>query len=550
MTDRIRITLAQLNPTLGDLDGNAAKAMDAWAEGREAGADLVVLPRLFITGHPLLDLARRPGLAEAALAQVEDLARQTAYGPALAIGSPWRDGGRLYDACLICQGGRIIAHVTRHEEADCDAYDRGSVSGPFAINGVRLGVAIGPDGFAPSVAETLAESGAEILIVPDAGPYHRGVLDRRMNPMVARVVENRLPLLYLNAVGGQDELVFDGASFVLNPGAEGGAGKAAQLAPFAESATQIDLHRAANGWRAEAGTMAPQPGEIEQDYNAMMLGLRDYLAKSGFRKVLLGMSGGIDSAIVAAIAADAVGPDNVRCVMLPSEYTSQASTDDATECTRLIGARLDEVRIDSAREAVSAGLTHLMAGTQPDVTEENIQSRLRGVMLMALSNKHGEMLLSTGNKSEAAVGYATIYGDMAGGYNPIRDLYKTRVFDTCRWRNETHRDWMRGHAGVVIPPRIISKPPSAELRPDQKDSDSLPPYDILDPILHGLIEENLSQRDLIARGFDAATVQRVETLLLQSEWKRHQAAPGPLISPRALGAGRRYPMVNRFRERV
>ena len=265
---------------------------------------------------------------------------------------------------------------------------------------------------------------------------------------------------------------------------------------------------------------------------------------------MLGLSGGIDSALVATIASDAVGPENVRCVMLPSEYTSQTSLDDAADCASRLGTRLDTVRIDGARDAVGAALAPLLAGTSPDITEENIQSRLRGVMLMALSNKFGELLLTTGNKSEVAVGYATIYGDMAGGYNPIKDLYKTRVFRTCRWRNENHRPWMLGPAAEVIPPRIIEKPPSAELRPDQKDEDSLPPYEVLDTILEGLVEKDLALRDLVEQGFEPETVKRVETLLYGSEWKRYQAAPGPRISTKAFWLDRRYPLVNRWRDRI
>ncbi|MFN3525847.1 MAG: NAD+ synthase, partial [Paracoccus sp. (in: a-proteobacteria)] len=319
---------------------------------------------------------------------------------------------------------------------------------------------------------------------------------------------------------------------------------------FEEAVVHVDFVRTAEGWQAEPGVMAPQPDAWEQDYQAMMLGLRDYLRKSGFRRVLLGMSGGIDSALVATIACDAIGPENVRCVMLPSEYTSPESLEDAADCAARLGARLDTVRIDGARDAVEGALAHLLEGTTPDITEENIQSRLRGVMLMALSNKFNEMLLTTGNKSEVAVGYATIYGDMAGGYNPIKDLYKTRVFQTCRWRNDNHRDWMQGRAGEVIPQRIITKPPSAELRPDQKDEDSLPPYEVLDAILDGLVEQDLSLADLVAQGFDEATVRKVETLLYISEWKRYQAAPGPRISTRAFWLDRRYPLVNRWRDRM
>ena len=554
MTDRFRLTIAQANATVGDLDGNAAKAIAAWQAARDAGADMVALPEMFITGYQTQDLVLKPAFTAQAMAAIEALAPQIADGPAMGIGGPLREGDKLYNAYFILQDGKIVARVLKHHLPykqlfdELRLFDSGPVSGPYRIGPVRIGSPICEDSWYPDVAETLAETGAEILLVPNGSPYHRDKLDLRMGHMVGRVVETGLPLVYLNLVGGQDDQIYDGASFVLNPGAQGGCDKVVQLAPFVEAIAHLDFERTEAGWRCLPGEMVPQPDAWEQDYHAMVTGLREYLGKSGFRKVLLGLSGGIDSALVATIAADALRPDNVRCVMLPSEYTSQSSLDDAADCAERLGVRLDTVAIDGARDAVSDALAHLMAGTKPDTTEENIQSRLRGLMLMALSNKFGEMLLTTGNKSEVAVGYATIYGDMAGGYNPIKDLYKTRVFETCRWRNANHRDWMMGPAGEVIPPQIISKPPSAELRPDQKDSDSLPPYEVLDAILEGLVEKDLSLGDLVAQGFDRETVKKVEKLLFGSEWKRYQAAPGPRISTKAFWLDRRYPLVNRWRD--
>ncbi|MBC9246473.1 NAD+ synthase [Paracoccus sp. 11-3] len=550
MTDRFRLTIGQLNATVGDLPGNAAKARHAWETARDAGADMLALPEMFITGYQTQDLVLKPAFTEDAVAEVMKFGASCTNGPAVGIGGPWREGDKLYNAYFVFKDGKLVARVLKHHLPykqlfdELRLFDSGAISGPYPVGGIRIGSPICEDSWYPDVAETLAETGAEILIVPNGSPYHRNKLDLRMGHMVGRVVETGLPLVYVNMVGGQDDQLYDGASFVLNPGGK----KVVQLPPFEEVITTIDFTRTEEGWRAEPGMMAPQPDEWEQDYHAMMMGLREYLRKSGFSKVLLGMSGGIDSALVATIAADAIGPENVRCVMLPSEYTSQASLDDAADCANRLGTRLDTVKIDGARDAVEDALAHLMEGTKPDTTEENIQSRLRGVMLMAISNKFGEMLLTTGNKSEVAVGYATIYGDMAGGYNPIKDLYKTRVFETCRWRNQNHRDWMMGKAGEVIPPQIISKPPSAELRPDQKDSDSLPPYDILDAILEGLVEKDLALKDLVAQGFDEATVKQVEKLLFTSEWKRYQAAPGPRISTKAFWLDRRYPLVNRWRD--
>ncbi|MFT4012106.1 MAG: NAD+ synthase [Paracoccus sp. (in: a-proteobacteria)] len=556
MADTFRITLGQLNPTVGDLPGNARKARAAWEEARAAGADMLILPEMFITGYQTQDLVLKAAFTQDAMAAIEDLARDCADGPAIGIGGPWAEGRKLYNAFWILQAGRVVTRVLKHDLPhkqlfdELRLFDQGPLQGPYSVNGIRIGSPICEDAWWPEVAETLAESGAEILIVPNGSPYHRDKLDLRMGHMVARVVESGLPLVYLNSVGGQDDQLYDGASFVLNPGDTGGATKIVQLAPFDEQIVHVDFTRTASGWRAAPGPMDHQPDAWEQDYRAMTEGLRDYMRKSGFKKVVLGLSGGIDSALVATIASDAIGPENVRCVMLPSEYTSQASLDDAADCAARLGTRLDTVQIEGARDAVGAALAHLMAGTKPDTTEENIQSRLRGVMLMAISNKFGELLLTTGNKSEVAVGYATIYGDMAGGYNPIKDLYKTRVFQTCRWRNQNHRDWMRGPAGEVIPPQIISKPPSAELRPDQKDQDSLPPYEVLDAILEGLVEKDLALKDLVAQGFDAETVRKVETLLYGSEWKRYQAAPGPRISTKAFWLDRRYPLVNRWRDRL
>lgn len=554
MTDQFRLTIAQLNATVGDLPGNAEKAFAAWQQGRDAGAQMVALPEMFLTGYQTQDLVLKPAFLEDCVAAINALAARVADGPALGIGGPWPEAGKLYNAYFVLQGGKVAARVLKHELPhkqlfdELRLFDPGPISGPYAIGPVRIGSPICEDAWWPEVTETLAETGAEILLVPNGSPYHRDKLDLRMGHMVARVVESDLPLVYLNMVGGQDDQVYDGASFVLNPGPDGGAEKVVQLDPFKDAIAHLDFTRTPDGWRCANGQMARQPDAWEQDYQAICMGLGDYLRKSGFSKVVLGLSGGIDSALVAVIAADVLGPENVRCVRMPSEYSSQGSLDDAAELVRRVGCRMDTVPIEAPRHAVGAALADVMASTTPDTTEENIQSRLRGLILMAISNKFGEMLLTTGNKSEVAVGYATIYGDMAGGYNPLKDLYKTRVFQTCRWRNENHRDWMRGPKGAVIPQQIIDKPPSAELRPDQKDQDSLPPYEVLDAILEGLVEKDLGIRDLVAQGFDVETVQKVEKLLYFSEWKRYQAAPGPRVSPRAFWLDRRYPLVNRWRD--
>ncbi|WP_299547646.1 NAD+ synthase [uncultured Tateyamaria sp.] len=550
MADTFRITLGQLNPVVGDIPGNAAKARAAWDAGRDAGADLVALPEMFIAGYNAQDLVMKPVFHTAAMAAVEALATDCADGPALAIGCPWTEGTELYNAYLICRGGKIVSRLLKHNlpnETVFDevrVFDAGPLGGPYSVGNTRVGSPICEDAWHPEVAETLQETGAEFLLVPNGSPYYRGKYETRLNHMVSRVVETGLPLIYLNMVGGQDDQVFDGGSFALNPG----GALAVQLPIFDEMVSHVDLERGPDGWRVQAGEIATHPDEWEQDYRVMVTSLRDYCAKTGFGKVLLGLSGGVDSALVATIAADALGPDNVRCVMLPSEYTSPHSLEDAEACAKALGCHYDYVPIADTRAAVTSTLAPLFEGLDEGLTEENIQSRIRGLLLMALSNKFGEMLLTTGNKSEVAVGYATIYGDMAGGYNPIKDLYKTRVFETCRWRNANHRDWMMGSAGEVIPDRIITKPPSAELREDQKDSDSLPDYPDLDRLLDILVDQDGSIADCVAAGFDADVARKVERLIYLSEYKRFQSAPGARLTKRAFWLDRRYPIVNRWRD--
>ncbi|WP_054007276.1 NAD+ synthase [Cypionkella psychrotolerans] len=550
MAATFRLTLAQLNPSLGAIEANAALAYDAWVQGRAAGAQMVALTEMFITGYQTQDLVMKPAFHLAAIQAVEALAERIVAGPALGIGGPCVKDGLLYNAYYVLEGGKIAATVLKHELPNSDVFDEKRVfasappQGPYRVGPLRIGSPICEDAWHSDVCETLAETGAQILLVPNGSPYHRGKPSVRTNLMVARVIETGLPLVYLNMIGGQDDQVFDGASFVLNPG----GALVAQLPQFDACVTHVDFVETDDGWRALPGIMEKMPISYEADYRAMVMSLKDYLGKTGFKKVLLGLSGGIDSAIVAAVAADAIGPENVRCVMLPSRYTSAHSLDDAAQVARALGCQLDTVSISGAQESVSRALEHLFEGTAEDVTEENVQSRLRGLLLMAMSNKFGEMLLTTGNKSEMAVGYCTIYGDMNGGYNPLKDLYKTRVFDTCRWRNDNHRPWMLAPAGVVIPPRVIDKPPSAELRPDQKDEDSLPPYPVLDAILDGLVEQELSVADLVAKGFDRATVKKVEHLLYISEYKRYQSAPGTRLTRRAFAGDRRYPIANRWRD--
>ena len=551
MSDKLKLTLAQLNPTVGDFAGNIAKAVDAHAKAALVFADMVVLPEMFVTGYQTQDLALREAFTLDAMAHVEKLAQMCDTGPSIGIGGPLLEDGKLYNAYFILGGGKIIATMRKHDLPNTHVFDErrvyehGPISGPYNLNGVRIGSPICEDSWHIEVSETMAESGAEILVVPNGSPYYRNKFDRRISHMVARVIENDMPLVYVNMVGGQDDQVFDGGSFVLNRGGK----LAVQMPLFDEAIVHVDFNRTADGgWEAVEGIRETLVDEWEQDYRVMVQGLRDYMGKTGFKKVLLGLSGGVDSAIVATIAVDALGAENVRCVMMPSEYTSKASLDDAAAIADNLGVHYDTISIAAGRSAITETLAPLFAGYEADLTEENIQSRLRGLLLMAMSNKFGEMLLTTGNKSEVAVGYATIYGDMSGGYNPLKDLYKMRVFESCRWRNANHRDWMMGPAGAVIPVEIIDKPPTAELRDDQRDDDSLLPYEILDAILEMLVDEDKSVARIVAAGYDRDVVKRVEHLVMISEHKRFQSAPGPRLTHKAFWLDRRYPIVNRWRD--
>ncbi len=551
MKDTFRLTMAQLNPTVGDIAGNGQKARDAWAEGKKAGADMVALPEMFVAGYSTQDLVMKPAFQQACMDEIDRIAQDCADGPTLGIGGPYVEADRLYNCYYILRWGEVVARQLKHFLPNYNVFDevrqfnRGAIQGPYAIpDGPRIGSPICEDAWYEDVAEAMVESGAEILVVPNGSPFRREKFDVRMSRMVARVIENDVPLAYVNMVGGQDDQVYDGGSFVLNRG-----GKLARQMPlFDETYGHVDFARTDAGWVAVEGTKVVFPDDLEQDYRAMVESLRDYCRKTRFGKVLLGLSGGVDSAIVATIACDALGTENVRCVMLPSEYTSQASLDDAQKVIDALGCRYDTVSIAGPRAAVTEALAPLFEGLEVDLTEENIQSRLRGLLLMAMSNKFGSMLLTTGNKSEVAVGYATIYGDMNGGYNPIKDMYKTRVFDACRWRNANHRPWMKGPEGECIPVSIIDKPPSAELRPDQRDDDSLPPYEILDGILRMLVDQEASVADCVAAGYDRDVVKKVEHLLYISEYKRFQSAPGTRLSNRAFWLDRRYPIVNGFRD--
>ena len=549
MTNRLNIAMAQLNQRVGDLAGNAAKMLE-W-RAKAVDADLIVFPEQQLIGYPAEDLVLKPAFAARAAVELAKLAEATADGgPAMLVGSIFLDDGALYNGIALLDGGQIAAVRYKHELPNYGTFDEkrifasGPLPEPMLFKGVRIGVPICEDGWLAPVSLHLKERGAELLISTNGSPYEIDKDDRRLEEVfAARVRETRLPLMFLNRVGGQDELVFDGSSFVLN--ADGAA--AHRLPDWEEHLRMTHWTRGDDGWECADGPKALWEEHPADIYSAMVTGLRDYVNSNGFPGVVLGMSGGIDSAICAAIAADALGPDRVWCVMLPSRYTSQSSLDDAAQCADMIGSRIDTIPISPAVGAFDAMLSGSFADRDVDITEENIQSRIRGVTLMALSNKFGHMLLTTGNKSEMSVGYATIYGDMAGGYNPIKDAYKMTVFAISEWRNAHKPRIGLGRDGPVIPDNIITKPPSAELRPDQKDSDSLPDYPVLDKMLHALVEEERSVDEVVAQGFDRDTVVRIERLLYLAEYKRRQAPPGVKLGTRNFGRDRRYPITNAFR---
>lgn len=551
MTDTLRIALPQLNPKVGALDGNLAKARAALDEAEALGADIVMFTELFLTGYFPEDLLLKPQFVSEAIAAAKVLAAQTkGLGVSLLLPTVWRADGHLYNAVILAEDGAIIDWRYKVELPNDDIfYEKryftpGQIPAPMTIKGLAVGVPICEDVWHAPVCTALAQKGAEMLLCPNGSPYWRNKQRLRLERVRDRVKQTGLPMLYSNQVGGQDELVFDGASFAVD--ADGAL--VVQGKSFVEDMVVSDWEKGENGWHCVKGTVTDLVPVNEAPWHAAMLGLRDYVHKNGFTSVVLGLSGGIDSAVTAAIAVDALGADNVHCVMLPYRYTSEASLRDAKACAQTLGVRYDIVPIGAPVDAVNANLADLFEGLAPDLTEENLQSRMRGTILMAISNKLGSLLITTGNKSEMAVGYATIYGDMNGAYNPIKDMFKMQVYGLAEWRNRYHPTDVLGPSGIVIPPEIIAKAPSAELRPDQTDQDSLPPYPVLDAIVEGLVEGERSVAEMVDNGFDAELVKRIERLIYIAEFKRRQAAPGPKLTVRAFGIGRKYPITSGYRD--
>ncbi len=549
--NRLVIGLAQIDCTVGDIAGNLARVRDARAEAAGFGADLVMFSELFIAGYPPEDLVLKPAFLAACRAACEEIAAETGDGgPAILVGLPWGANGHCYNAYALLDKGRVEAIRFKADLPNYGVFDEkrvfapGPMPGPVVFKGVRIGIPICEDIWGPDPVECIAETGGEILLVPNGSPYWRGKRDERFSVAVARVAESKLPLVYLNQSGGQDELVFDGASFGLNADCS----FAFQLPAFSAVVAKTVWERGTKGFVCVEGPRCDIEEGDEADYAACVLGLRDYVNKNGFPGVVMGLSGGIDSALCAAIAVDALGPERVHCVMLPYRFTSNESLNDAGHCARALGVRYDILPVAPAVEGFENVLAPLFEGTAAGTAEENIQSRARGTLLMAVSNKFGPMLVTTGNKSEMSVGYATIYGDMNGGFNPVKDLYKMEVFRLAELRNRWKPRGALGPDGEVIAQNILTKPPSAELRASQKDQDSLPPYDVLDAILEGLVEKEMRVADVAALGHDLETVKKIERLLYLAEYKRRQAAPGVKVTRKNFGRDRRYPIVNLFRD--
>jgi NAD+ synthase len=552
--DRLTIALAQINPTVGDIDGNLTRIRKARDEASAVHADLLVFSELVVVGYPPEDLVLRPAVVDACRAAVSCLTRESRNGPALIVTTPWRQGENVHNAAILVDRGTITP-TFKVDLPNYGVFDEkriftaGPLPAPVDFRGVRLGIPICEDIWTPGVTSHLAKAGAELFLVPNGSPFETGKFSTRIELARARARETGVPLAYVNQVGGQDELVFDGRSFAINRGGE----LAASLVGWKESVTVTHWQRSETGWgcKPEAfepvAPVIPANNDMDDVYSALMVGLRDYTTKNGFPGIVIGLSGGVDSALTAAVAVDAIGADRVLGVRLPSQFTSRLSMDEAQRVADRLRIRLITAPIDPLAKDAEQVLAPAFEGRARDVTEENLQARLRGLLLMALSNKLRYMLLTTGNKSEMSVGYATLYGDMCGGFSVLKDIYKTDVYRLARWRNGHRPDGALGPPGEVVPEKTLTRPPTAELRPDQTDQDTLPPYEQLDAILKGLIEEEQSV-DTLSAIAPRDIVCRVQQMLYTAEYKRRQAPPGVKVSRRSFGRDRRYPITNRFRE--
>ena len=549
MDKKLKIALAQLNPLVGDVSGNADKLISIRSK-LNSEVDLLVAPELYISGYPIDDLVLREDFLNLVESEINKLVEITTDSKsAMIFGAPRKDNKVIKNSVYVIENGRIVAIKDKYELPNTGVFDeqriftQGELEDCVKIKNVKFGLPICEDIWEKTVLEKLSKNGAEIIVAINASPFTTSKSFERDHVTLSRVKEIKLPLIYLNRTGGQDELIFDGSSFALNSDGS----KFFCSSEFKEEVSIIDLTKENGKWFGQ-GNLNKNTSETERLYKALVLGLRDYVNNNKFSGVVLGLSGGIDSALVAAIATDAFGPKMVQAIMLPSPFTGQESLNDAKDAANLLKIKLSNLKINEAMKIIDKTLGKFNGQSfLPGITEENIQSRLRGLLLMALSNRYGYMVLATGNKSEYAVGYSTLYGDMCGGFAPIKDVWKTDVFNLCKWRNENYSELFKGPKGKVIPENIITKPPTAELKDNQKDTDNLPEYEILDEILKGLVEKEISVEKIVSKGFDRKIVEKTAQLLARSEYKRFQAAPGPKVTAKAFGRDRRFPLTSGFK---
>ena len=549
MDKKLKIALAQLNPLVGDVSGNIEKLISI-RSNLNNDIDILVAPELYVSGYPIDDLVLREDFLNLVESEINKLVQCTKDNKsAIIVGAPRKDNNHIKNSVFVIENGNIVSIKDKYELPNTGVFDeqrifkQGSLEDCVIIKGIKFGLPICEDIWEKTVLEKLSKSGAEIIIAINASPFTVSKNEERENIATLRVNETKLPIVYLNRTGGQDELIFDGSSFALNHDGK----KFYSSSEFKEETVEINFQKSNGKWLGQ-GNLNNSSSPSERLYKALVLGLRDYVNNNKFPGVVLGLSGGVDSALVAALATDAFGPDLVQAIMLPSPFTGDESLNDAKEAAELLNINCSNLKISEAMKIVENILGDFKGPSfEPGITEENIQSRLRGLLLMALSNRYGYMVLATGNKSEYAVGYSTLYGDMCGGYAPIKDVWKTDVFKLCNWRNENYSDLFKGPKGKIIPTNIINKAPTAELRDNQKDTDSLPEYNILDEILKGLVEDEISVEKIVSKGFDRKVVEKTAQLLARSEYKRFQAAPGPKVTNKAFGRDRRFPLTSGFR---
>ena len=552
MNKKIKIMLAQLNPTVGDLEKNSKIILETYDEASKQKVDVLAFPEMFLSGYQLQDLVLKKAFQEDVKNFLNFLTEKCVTSTHLLLGAPILEKGKIFNAYLIIYKGKtkVISkkfHLPNNSIFDEHRYFKQSDFKDLAeIKGIKIGFPICEDIWFSDISNILKKRGADLLISPNGSPYERHKLKKRHNEVFKRCKENNIPIIYLNLVGGQDDQVFDGGSFAMNKTGD----IILQLPQFEQKKFIFEFEKKEPSFINANNMCSEIKNDLSQDYRAISEGTKDYILKSGFNKVLIGLSGGIDSALVSTIAVDILGDENVDCVKLPSQYTSNLSLIDADELVKNLNCGIKTISISKIYNLIKETLFPPTLDQKENETEENIQSRIRGLILMALSNKYGNLLLTTGNKSEIAVGYSTIYGDMCGGYNPIKDLYKTRLYNICKWRNLSHESWMKGPKGPIIPVSILEKPPTAELRANQTDQDNLPPYEILDSILECLIEHDMSISEIVSKGHEYNMVKKIEKLVFQSEYKRFQSAPGVHLTENSFQLSRRYPIVQNWRDNL